>query len=264
VNSVSVFFRRGGWSPLIFLSRKHPRRTRFLVFFPVFLLASCGIETLPYIYPVDSGTTALTGGVLSFSHAADNGNIATRDYFKGYVLYYKLYTNDDSGKALLDEDTEAILASPVSPGPTRLTARGYLPMVTETGDLPHIGIDAEENAIPIEMFVTQPTLGNDQDLIATWTPAGSSSQSITFRRDSLDSDATTSTRTFDSAEEFWSTSGFEPDDYDVSRMIPQSVQTDLDHGILMVVFVLSYGINSTFQPFYSEPTLVYGEVPVTS
>lgn len=233
------------------------------VLLPILLATSCGIETIPYLYPVDGNPP--TGydeqsKKLVFYHQDDNEDPLTADLFGGYNIYYKLYLNNSKGRQLFDEDVNTINSTPRIPGSSRLESRNYMKMVTEEDSEPQIEFDVDVGPIGISFDMEPPPVDETKELIATWTlDNGVTYQSKIFRRRSLSLGST-----FDDYEELWSDSRFNSSDFDIANMIPSSEEVPITDeildttGLFISVFVITYGFDIivTAQRIYSEPTLI--------
>lgn len=153
------------------------------------------------------------------------------------------------------DDINYINDTPRIPGTSRLAEREFLRLFPE--ESPLIAIAADSGAVRFTFDIISPPRFENKELQIRWTTDGGTSRSVLVRRASS-AESTGKPLDFDDAEPFWSNDRYTSSDYDVQRMIgafPSDAAT-----IVVLFYVLSYGVDGTFAPLYSEPTEVYQEV----
>ncbi len=209
---------------------------------------------MPFLVPVDTTLYRPESGELVFVHQTENGEGAPRDSFRGYDLFYKLYENTNEVSQLVEDDINFITDDPAEPGTTRILARNFLRLYPEASPL--IPISPDAGAIEIVIDVVSPPIGQNKEMTIRW-PSGSATETVTIRRASS-AEGTGKPIEFEDAEWFWSNDRYTSSDYDVQKSIgtlPEGVDS-----VVVLFCVLAYGVDGTFKPFYSEPTIFVKEV----
>jgi len=237
-------------------------------------LGGCGLPSIPVLEaPVNPGISTIDSPglqILTFDHNRDNDF----DDFKGYDLYYKLYPPAGSAvDSSLRSDESYIETVPKDTGPWRLQARGFMrlvPVTNRAGDpdailsviqgdvIPSLPLDPTDNGITFALDLREPQnrpsgsvdrSASDADLVVSWSAGGVAARG--FRRRSTTGSSSQPTDYFDG---FWYGPGYATTDYDISRMFGSSFDLDaFNDQITVVIYAVTYGRDTNFQPYYSEP-----------
>ncbi|MFW6228395.1 MAG: hypothetical protein ACOC2V_02955 [Alkalispirochaeta sp.] len=240
----------------------------------LFLFGGCGLPSIPVLEaPVNPGISTIDSPglqILTFDHNRNNDF----DDFKGYDLYYKLYPPAGSVvDSSISGDESYIETVPKDTGPGRLQERGFMRLVPVTnragepesilstieGDsIPSIPFAPTDEGITFSLDLREPPNRPDgsvdrdaeeADLVVSWGDGGTSARG--FRRRSATGSSSQPTAYFDG---FWYGPGYDLNDYDISRMFGSSFDLDaFNNQITLVIYAVTYGVDTDFQPYYSEP-----------
>ncbi|TVQ39820.1 MAG: hypothetical protein EA384_04420 [Spirochaetaceae bacterium] len=238
--------------------RRLPLRGMLLTGMLIVLLISCGLDVIVFLEGprtdrIDDQGPALP--IVAFRHNAQSNNVPE---FRGYEVYYKFYDDDGgAGQNTFEADRNAVLASPISTGPSRLENRGYrrlrgrLPADPEGTERPRplIGIapaDKDDSSIVVTLtFQADPDRQPPDQAIVYW-PYESDERLRVLERNT---GSATGKNFLPVASDRYSTA----DDDDLPAGLNVGVVLDRD-DLAIGLFVLAYGIDSqTIREIYSEP-----------
>ena len=108
-------------------------RLYLLSFFIFIIYTSCGIPTVGFLHPPTRIPNSGNNRSIGFTHNATNANIPGTD-FRGYSIYYKLYSNAGDNKDDCMNDKNIITNVPISTGPQRLITQQFQQIVVDDID----------------------------------------------------------------------------------------------------------------------------------
>ncbi len=224
------------------------------------LLAACGLPTIPFLEP----PVAVSDSDVEIEFEHDTTNDI--EEFRGYELYYRFYPATTDGEDQWRNHNDAILDSPRSPNPNRLTARGYR-RIRDAQDRGSPLIQAADirgesflvrMMFPFDPDDDPPNQIDEPDAIAMFED-----RFVRLRRGPQINEADGQTpKRFFPVETDPANGVYAADDNDITTALGNVSPEDLrdvfevEGGLFIAVYGLAYGRTTDFERFYSVPVLL--------
>ncbi len=225
------------------------------------LPAACGLPTIPFLEP----PVAVSDSDIEIVFEHDTTNAI--EEFRGYELYYRFYPATTDGEDQWRNHNDAILDSPRSPNPNRLTARGYR-RIRDARDrsaplIQAAGIRDESFQVRL-MFPFDPETDDPPNEIDELDAIASFKDNIVRLRrgPQVNEDDGQTPKQFFPVETDPANGVYAVDDNDIRTALGNIDTTELarvfeeDGGLFVAVYGLAFGRTTDFERFYSVPVLL--------
>jgi len=211
--------------------------------------AGCGLESPFYLNPPGTPAQPASTGTPIFYllHTSQNNEVE----FRGYELYYKLYSLDSDGQALMS--AESNLGSATF---DVLISKSYHPLCTTLHDTSTTS-SVIHNAPLIRILPAD--IGSTLQFLIDLSPAYQSTLSVPYAGGIIPlnrfvPDGNGSLKSFDPAQ-------IASTDSDISAI--WNAATISQHSVDVVLYALSYGVKDLTTPIYSNPVyLGYAQINI--